>query len=254
MAVGDGIGLRVDPEMLARLGGDLQTAAEGLPDAPPAFIVSGTDPVSLAIAGRLPDVEGGIQEALPQLKIDATTTASNVVSAAGQYQGTDEQLAAEYEKHQFDQAGTTTSGGGGADSMGQLSQMMSMPMQMASQAAQLPMQAMSAVASAPQAVMQGVQQISQMAGGMGKSDGAGGAQSGVPGVPGAELPEERRDEAEAKADDEREKDEREKKEREPGAAPGATNAERAPATSGSPTPAPQQNSPRHAAPDPTVNL
>ena len=55
--------------------------------------------------------------------------------------------------------------------MGQMGQMMSMPMQMAGQAAQMPMQAMGAVASAPQGVMQGVQQVGaadQPAGGQGR--------------------------------------------------------------------------------------
>lgn len=229
MGIGDGASLKVDPELLSQLGTQLQTAAAGLPEAPEPFIVSGTDPISLAIAGRLPDVEGGIQTALPQVKADATTTASNIVAAAGKYKGTDEQLAAEYEKHQFDQAGSSGSGAtgsaGGGDAMGQMGQMLSMPMQMASQAAQMPMQAMGAVSSLPQTAMQGVQQIGQMAGGLGKSDG----------------------DAAVLADAAEQKDD-EQKEQESAAAPGTSHAERAPAS------VPQPSSPRHAAPDPQVNL
>lgn len=249
---GDGDLLRVDPEMLDRLGNDLRTSAEGLPEAPPPFIVTGADAISQAISERLPGVEGPIQEALPQLKQAATTTASNIVAAAGKYGSTDEQLAANYEKHQFDQGAPGADGsgggaGGGSDAMGQMGQLMSMPMQMASQAVQMPMQAMSAVTSLPQTVMQGVQQIGQMTGGLGKSDGA----SGEPGDPNAEQPQDRPDEDKTKQDPQH------------GATPGESRGERAPEpkTGGglhSASPAephvPQQGSPRHAAPDPTVNL
>jgi ESX secretion-associated protein EspJ len=256
MTGGIGDHLRVDTELLGRLGSDLQASAGDLPTAPPPFVVSGEDPISLAIAGRLPGIEGPIQEALPQLKAEATKTASNIVTAAGMYQNTDEQFAANYEKHQFDQASATGAGGGGSgdgggDSMGQMSQLMSMPMQMASQAAQIPMQAMSAVTSLPQTVMQGVQQIGQMTGGMGKSDGSSDGQPGQPGGPGMDQPQDRHDEDKPKQD------------HQDGAAPGDTKGERAPDSKPSeaphtPTPAeppvPQQSSPRHAAPDPTVNL
>lgn len=229
MGIGDGASLKVDPELLSQYGGDLHTAALDLPDAPAPFVVTGTDAISAAIAGKLPDVEGKIQEALPQIKTDATTTASNIVAAAGKYKGTDEQLAAEYEKHQFDQAGSSgssaTGSAVGGDATGQMGQMLSMPMQMVSQAAQMPMQAMGAVSSLPQAAMQGVQQIGQMAGGLGKSDGDSAVLA---------------DAAEQKDD--------EQKEQESAAAPGTSHAERAPAS------VPQPSSPRHAAPDPQVNL
>jgi hypothetical protein len=253
MTGGVGDSLRVDPELLGRLGNDLQSAAEDLPDAPPPFVVTGADAISQAISEKLPGIEGPIQEALPHLKSAATTTASNIVTASGMYQSTDEQLAANYQKHQFDQgapgAGGAGSGagggGGGSDAMSQMGQMMSMPMQMASQAAQMPMKAMSAVTSLPQTAVQGVQQIGQMTGGMGKSDG----QSG--GEPGADQPQDRHDEDQPKHDPQQ------------GAAPGESKGERAPEpkTGGglhSATPAephvPQQGSPKHAVPDPTVNL
>jgi hypothetical protein len=243
MGIGDGATLRVDPELLSQYGGELEAAAKDLPDAPPPFVVTGTDAISTAIAGKLPDIEGKIQESLPQIKTDAVATASNIVSAAGKYKGTDEQLAAEYEKHQFDAAGSSGGGaagsaGGGGDAMSQMGQMMSMPMQMASQAAQMPMKAMSAVASVPQAVMQGVQQIGQMVGGLGKSDG--------------DSPDAQADAAEQK-DQEQKDDEQKKQESQLGAAGGTAYAERAPEPSAVPA-VPQPSSPRHAAPDPQVNL
>ncbi|GLP72973.1 hypothetical protein TUM20983_00830 [Mycobacterium antarcticum] len=170
--------LKVDPELLGKYGNQLLTAAGDLPDAPAPFTVAGADAISQAIAQKLPSLEGAIQEALPQLKNEASTTASNVVEAAGRYSTTDAQLAAEYEKHQFDSAGSAGGGlasgasalGGGGDSMGQLGQMMSMPMQMASQATQMPAQAMSAVGQVPQGIMQGVEQIGQMGGAGGGQD------------------------------------------------------------------------------------
>jgi ESX secretion-associated protein EspJ len=236
--------LTVDPELLERYGNQLLTAAGNLPEAPPPFTVTGTDPMSQAIADKLPTIEGDIQSQLPQLKDQATTTASTIVSAAGQYKSADQQNAADIEKHQFDSAGGATGAGagGGAGGMSQMSQLMSMPMQMAGQAMQMPMQAMGALASVPQGIMQGVQQVSQMAGGLGGSEGAAGGKPGEPTEDRAEKGERRDDKAERDARD--------------GATPGAPNAERAPdsASKDAPAPAPQQGSPRHAAPDPTVNL
>lgn len=236
--------LKVDPDLLSKYGNQLLTAAGDLPEAPPPFTVTGEDAISQAIAEKLPSLEGAIQEALPQLKGEASTTANNVVTAAGRYAATDAQLAANYEKHQFDSAGAS-SGGGGAGAMGQMGQMLSMPMQMASQAAQMPMQAMSALGQVPQGVMQGVQQIGQMAGGLG--GGATGSPEAGAGKP-----------AEGDAppqDDRRDEDEGAKHE----AAPGDKATERAPEPApkeapATTTPVPQQSSPRHAAPDPTIDL
>jgi hypothetical protein len=232
--------LTVDPELLERYGNQLLTAAGGLPEAPPPFTVTGSDPMSQAIADKLPAMEGAIQDGLPQLKDQATGTASAIVSAAGQYKSADQQNAADIEKHQFDSAGGPGggSGAGGGGAMGQMGEMMSMPMQMAGQAMQIPMQAMGAVASVPQGIMQGVQQISQMAGGLGGSGNAADGKPDKPAEDGTEKPDDRRDDAKDKQ----------------GAAPGATNAERAPESAPKDAPAPQHSSPRHAAPDPAVNL
>ena len=217
--------LKVDPELLGKYGQQLLAAAGDLPAAPPPFTVTGADAISQAIAEKLPPLEGAIQDELPKLKDEASNTASNVVEAASRYATTDSQLAADYEKHQFDSAAGRGAGtgsvGGGTDSagqMGQMGQMMSMPMQMASQASQLPTQAMGAVGQVPQGVMQGVEQIGQMAGGIGD----------------AGHPDDRRDEDQEKDDAQQ------------GAAAGDAKAERAPE--------PQLGSPRHAAPDPNVNL
>jgi hypothetical protein len=226
--------LKVDPEQLQKYGGQLLSAAGDLPDAPAPFTVTGTDAISQAIAGKLPGLEGPIQDGLPQLKNEASSTASKVVTAAGQYASTDAQIAADYERHQFDSAGSPGGGsagsGGGSNSVSQMDQMTSMPMQMASQAAQLPMQAMGAVGQVPQGIMQGVQQIGQMTGGLGGSESG----SGRP---------------DARGDDDR-PEERAKHEAPPGATAGAAHAERAPLTPA----APQQSAPRHAAPDPSIDL
>ena len=238
MGTGDGPmqPLTVDPELLERYGNQLLTAAGGLPEAPPPFTVTGTDPMSQAIADRLPAMEGAIQEQLPQLKDQASKTASTIVSAAGVYRDADQQNASDIERAQFaSAAGSAGSGAGGEGAMGQMGQLMSMPMQMAGQVMQVPMQAMGALASLPQSVMQGVQQIGQMAGGLG---GAGGTLDSQAAGAGEDA---------GKVDDRREESEDEKK---PGAAPAHARLERVP----EPAVAPQSGSPRHAAPDSTVDL
>jgi hypothetical protein len=231
--------LKVDPELLRKYGGQLLNAAGDLPDAPPPFTVSGTDAISQAIADKLPSIEGPIQGALPQLKDEASNTASNVVTAAGRYSSTDAQLAADYEKHQFDSAAGTGGGGagsgGGSEAMSQMGQMTSMPMQMGGQAAQMPMQTMSAVAQVPQGIMQGVQQV-------GQTVGMGMATSG----PSDKLDEE----GTVQPSDPRDEDQ-DKQRSEPRAAAGDADAERAPEPQQS---SPQQSAPRRAAPNPEINL
>ena len=230
--------LKVDPELLGKYGGQLLAAAGDLPEAPGPFVVTGADAISQAIAEKLPGLEGPIQEALPQLKNEASTTASNVVDAAGRYSSTDAQLAANYEKHQFDSVNDSagsggSAAGGAAGSMGQLGQMMGMPMQMAGQAVQMPMQAISAVAQVPQGVMQGVQQIGQMAGGHGGGEGS----SATSGEKAADAVERREDDAKA--------------EQGAGAADAHSHRAAEPALTAA---APQPNSPRHATPDPAIDL
>jgi hypothetical protein len=249
MGVGSGAGdtLRVDPEMLSQLGSQLETSARALPEAPAPFAVTGDDAISAAIAARLPALETPIIEGLPAVKEAAAKTASNIVAAAGKYQGTDEELAAAYEKQQFGGGGAGGAAGGaagaagsagagaagaGGGAMGQMGQLMSMPMQMASQAAQMPQQVMGAMSQVPQAGMQGAQQIVQMATGAGKDAGS---------TPEAQAAQRERDECE------RERDE----------AAGGKHRERAPIDE-----APVRDSavpdggagPRHAAPDTSVDL
>jgi ESX secretion-associated protein EspJ len=97
--MGPGIGqpapLKVDPEQLGRLGNQLLSAAGDLPEVPLPFMVTGTDALSAAIACRLPSIEGPIHDALPKLKNEAATIATNVVTAAAKYASTDAQLAAD---------------------------------------------------------------------------------------------------------------------------------------------------------------
>lgn len=249
MGIGDQPPLKVDPELLSKYGNQLLSAAGDLPEAPPPFIVTGEDAISQAIAGKLPGLEGAIQDALPQLKGEASATASNVVTAAGQYADTDAQLAANYEKLQFGPAdaaggaggaaGAGAVAGGGAGAMGQMGQMMSMPMQMASQAAQMPMQAMSALGQVPQGIMQGVQQIGQMAGGA-----TGSSEGGADKAAGEAPPQ----------DDRRDEDDEAKQEAAAGDTAGEGAPEPAPKEAPATTAVPHQSSPRHAAPDPTIDL
>lgn len=265
---GGGNVLRVDTEMLSQLGSQLEVSASALPDAPAPFSVPGGDAISQAIAAKLPGLETPIIEGLPAVKEAAGQTASNIVTAADMYQTKDEQLAAEYEKHRFDGSDGGSSSGGsgggsgsgvasgmgagtagsaagaGGDAMSQMSQMMGTPMQMASQAAQMPMQAMGAVSSVPQSAMQGVQQISQMAGGKGESGVPGSALGDAPAGPQQEepRPEERSGEEQQAAGSE------ERRERVPESAVG-----QAPQPD-SAFPDQRPAGPRHAAPDPAIDV
>jgi hypothetical protein len=265
---GGGNVLRVDTEMLSQLGSQLEVSASALPDAPAPLSVPGGDAISQAIAAKLPGLETPIIEGLPAVKEAAGQTASNIVTAADMYQTKDEQLAAEYEKHRFDGSGGRSSSGGsggssgsgvaggmgagaagsaagaGGDPMSQMSQMMGTPMQMASQAAQMPMQAMGAVSSVPQSAMQGVQQISQMAGGKGEGGGSGSGSGDAPAAPQQEepRPEERSGEEQPAAASE------ERRERVPESAVGQAPQ------SDSAVPDQRPAGPRHAAPDPAIDV
>jgi hypothetical protein len=118
--------------------------------------------------------------------------------------------------------------------MSQMSQMMGTPMQMASQAAQMPMQAMGAVSSAPQGVMQGVQQISQLAGGKGDAEAG-------------PSPEEHRPD-ERSAEEQQAAGSGEHRERVPESVVGEVPQ------SNSGVPDQRPSGPRHAAPDPAVDV
>ncbi|GAB3220340.1 hypothetical protein [Mycolicibacterium hippocampi] len=172
--------LSVDPEQLGTAGGELLTSAAQLPSAPPPFAPVGADPLSAAIIGQIPEVEGPVMTQLPAVQAKSTKTASNVVAAAQAYSSTDQQLGGQISQEMQNLPGAPGTASGdpapaaGSDSM---SQMMGTPMQMAGQMAQMPMQAMGAAAAVPQGVMQGAQQVGQqvqqVAGQFGQGDSGG---------------------------------------------------------------------------------
>ena len=176
--------LSVDPEQLGLAGGQLLASAAQLPTAPAPFMPVGTDPLSVAIIGQIPVVDGPPMTELPLVQAQSASTARNVVGAAEAYASTDQQLGGQISKEMQNLPGAPGSGPGDGGSMGQMSQMMSMPMQMA----QMPMQVMGAVAAVPQGAMQGAQQVGQQVGQMAGQFGQGVA-AGTPGserVPAAE--------------------------------------------------------------------
>jgi hypothetical protein len=184
----------------------MDRAAEQIPDPPAVFAPPvGSDELSAVIGREIPKAEAPILNGLPPLKLSAKETAANIQTAAERYSSTDQRLSEEYERLRFDMAhntggvdgagvpgagdplgGVGALGGGsgsaaGADGpVGQLGQMMGMPMQMAGQAVQAPMQMMGMAASVPQGAMQGVQSALQQAGQLG--GGLGSARDGVSGV------------------------------------------------------------------------
>jgi hypothetical protein len=198
--------LSVDPEQLGAAGGELLSSAAQLPTAPSPFMPVGTDPLSMAIIGQIPAIEGPVMTELPAVQAQSTKTANNVVGAAQAYAATDQQLGGDLGKEMQNLPNAPGLGSGGAagsaggSAAGSMSQMMSMPMQMA----QMPMQVMGAVAAVPQGIMQGAQQVGQQVqqmvgqfgqGGMGGQTGAGGQGGGdAPSVdlPNADRPEDQR--------------------------------------------------------------
>lgn len=203
--------LIVDPHRLASASSVLGSAAADIPVMPPPLSVPGGDLLSLAIAAGSAQIEAPM-EALPTIQADAIATAGKVGMAGQRYADTDSELAARAARVTFASsaaggpgAAATSAGAGGmgagglgagfagsgagvsgvatsaagvpgaAGQAGGLSQMMSMPMQMAAQAGQIPAQLAQAAGAAPQAVMQGaqgaVQQVTQMAGQFGQSPG-----------------------------------------------------------------------------------
>lgn len=252
--------LRVDPPELTSGANGLQEAANGIPEPLAPFSSTGTDALSSILSTITQSKEGPLA-GMPATKADALATVQKILSAAGVYEQTDQQIAdkirAALEGRLDPAAGGAPGGGGGGASAGgggapaaggaspavgsgggggsgsgggadQLQQMMSMPMQMGQQAAQMAQQA-------PQAIMQGVQgavqQVSQLAGQFGKGGDSKADGSKADGEEQQPVP----------AEGEKKNDEEKGRHAAPeGAAAGTNNAERAP----------ESGQPKHAAPAP----
>lgn len=246
--------LKVDAELLGAAGRRLLTAAQGLPDAPEPFVpTAGSDALSQQLAADVPKAEAPILEGLPPLKQAATGTAESVVEAARRYASTDSRLKRQIEETMNQPAGggspsggggsaypATASGGGPATSaasaaaggaggggMGAMGGLMGMPMQMAQQAAQIPQQVGGMAGSLPQSAMQGAQQVGDQV---------------------KQMVEQFSDKGSDEKDEAAERGGRHRAEEvpaepDPGAAPGQTEGERAPAAPTAPKPA-----------APTINL
>lgn len=93
--------LHVDPEALRVAANGLLGAARDIPAPPEPFNVTGSDPLSQALAARTKAVEAPLIEGLPTTKADATQTAENVAKAANAYESTDQQLADKINKRTF---------------------------------------------------------------------------------------------------------------------------------------------------------
>ena len=107
--------LGVDPVSLSRYGNDMLSAATDIPVAPAPFTAGGADPISMKIMSTLPSLEAPIQTGLPEVKAEATKTATSIVASASMYETTDEQLAKQIEQHTFDRPGGPSVGGGLGD-------------------------------------------------------------------------------------------------------------------------------------------
>jgi hypothetical protein len=225
--------LRVNPAELRAGASGLESAANSIPEPLAPFTATGADALSAILSTLTQEKESSLIAGMPATKAEALANARKALQAAGIYEQTDQQIADEIRKatEGLDSAaggapggggvsgaggvGTPGAGGanpaGGAGQAGQLQQMMGMPMQVAQQAGQMAQQV-------PQGIMQGVQsgmqQVGQLAGGLGQKDDSQASDDGQrPEQAQDEKPEDR-DKAQPTALE--------------GAAPGQSNAGRAP--------------------------
>ncbi|WP_343576920.1 alpha/beta hydrolase family protein [Mycobacterium sp.] len=85
--------LRVDPEALAASARQLLASANGLPSPPAPHTVTGSDPLSQAIAAQAGKVETPITEGLPAAQKGAAGFAENLATAAQAYEQSDREIA-----------------------------------------------------------------------------------------------------------------------------------------------------------------
>ena len=93
--------LRVDTDGLDAASTILKTAAGEIPAPPPKLSVSGTDPLSLAIARGAAQVEAPMA-ALPGIRANAISVAEKIGVAGQRYRSTDEMLAEKTRQHMLD--------------------------------------------------------------------------------------------------------------------------------------------------------
>jgi hypothetical protein len=204
---------------------------------PVPAIPPGADPMSVMLSAIAPQVAAAVTQGIAEALAREERFAANVTGARTSYQATDSaagqqlQGAGELTDPASVAAGVGSgeSAGSAGGQAGQLGQMMGMPMQMAQQAAQIPMQLAGMAASIPQGIMQGVQsamqQVGQMGGALGDKTDSGSGQRGDAARDELHHVEAANEKPEEKAPS--------------NTAEGPSNAERAPATGGQPTPAPE---------------
>jgi hypothetical protein len=93
--------LRVDPERLTASAKQLLSAANQLPSPPAPSPVTGSDPLSQAIAAQASKVEIPITEGLPAVQKAATRNAENVATAARSYEQSDREIADRIRRNTF---------------------------------------------------------------------------------------------------------------------------------------------------------
>lgn len=96
--------LQVDPERLAAAGRHLLSAANQIPSPTAPSAVTGSDPLSQAIAAQSAKVEAPVTEGLPPTKAAAIETAGKVGKAAEVYESTDKRLSDDINKRTFPDA------------------------------------------------------------------------------------------------------------------------------------------------------
>lgn len=115
--------LKVDPDRLTSAGTNLGESARQIPKVGPigaAALSPGSDPLSAAIAAKIPGLERPVVDELPKLAAEGNKLAANVEEAGRRYETTDKKLGDRLRKHDFDANGgrSTSAGAGGSTTRG----------------------------------------------------------------------------------------------------------------------------------------
>lgn len=115
--------LKVDPDRLTADGSNLGELSRQIPKVGPiggGALSPGSDPLSAAIAAKIPGLERPVVDGLPKLTAEGNKLAANVEEAGRRYETTDKKLGDRLRKHDFDANGgrSNSAGSGGSTTRG----------------------------------------------------------------------------------------------------------------------------------------
>jgi len=113
--------LRVDTERLAAAAARMLANAEGIPNLPASPALTGSDPLTQAIAAQAGKIDAQIAERLAAVQKNAAQLSENTATAARMYDESDREIADGVNRHTFGDKGTVKEVGSGSGSSDGLS-------------------------------------------------------------------------------------------------------------------------------------